>query len=79
MSCAIMALSRDHESLRFPRGYAAVSTCCASYTPDKKAAGGELFSRLVKGWDEWRRRTEAVARSRSFVFCALDWRQHSFV
>ena len=42
-----VALSREHESLRFPRGYAAVATCCASYTSDKKAAGGELFSRLV--------------------------------
>ena len=42
-------------------------------------AGGELFSRLVKNWGERRRRTEAGARSRSFVFCALDSRQLSFI
>ena len=44
----------------------------------KKAIGGELFSRLAKDRGERRRRTEAGARSRSFVFCALDWRQYSF-
>jgi hypothetical protein len=56
-----------------------VATCRASCTSDKKAAGGELFSRLAKDRGERRRRTEAGARSRSFVFCALDWRQLSFI
>ena len=42
-------------------------------------ASGELFSRLAKDREEKRRRTEAGARSRSFVFCALDSRQLSFI
>ena len=45
----------------------------------RSEAGGELFSRLAKDRGERRRRTEAGARSRSFVFCALDSRQLSFI
>ena len=50
-----------------------------SHRTQRAAPGGELFSRLAKDRGERRRRTEAGARSRSFVFCALDSRQLSFI
>ena len=40
VSCAIMALSSDHESLRLPRGHDAVATCRASCTSDKRRRAG---------------------------------------